>query len=346
MKHLVGGEYIAMGIPGETVDSDTRRLIQRLQPGGFILFARNIKHAEQVRALTDELRNLVRRRPLITLDEEGGRVSRLKPLLKHQPPSIAGLSLANDPRLIQRHGELTGRMLRLLGFNLNLAPVLDIDVPGVTTDSLHMRTFGQSPEDVVRGARAYVCGLRKHGILNCGKHFPGYAHAAVDPHKDLPVVAREANQLAAFEWQPFKELLPVLDSIMTAHVRFPSVDGGEHPASLSPHLVQYILRDRLNYDRCVITDDLDMGAVTSAYDAVRSAKLALKAGNDLLLVCHNFDALEDIARGLGRLSPGLRSAASRRIANLRRRALLPRTFTQAAFARVDADFGRLNEKLT
>ena len=189
MKSDSLGQLILTGVPGIELDSETAALFRRVQPGGFILFGRNIQSAGQLRKLIDDLRDLSEIEPIITIDQEGGRVSRLR-LIGNEPPNAQQLRDRNDVALVRRHGEITGRLLRLFGFNLDLCPVLDISFDDEADNSLRGRCYGKTVEQVVRLAGAFNDALREQGILSCGKHFPGYSAATVDAHHDLPKIER------------------------------------------------------------------------------------------------------------------------------------------------------------
>src|SRR3954452_8733012 len=167
------GELILTGVPGYELDSETATLFRRIQPGGFILFGRNIESAPQLRKLIDDLRDLSEIEPIITIDQEGGRVSRLR-LIGSEPPNAQQLRDKDDVDLIRRHGDITGRLLRVFGFNLDLCPVLDISFDDNADNSLRGRCYGRNVEQVVRNAGAFNDGMRNEGIASCGKHFPGY----------------------------------------------------------------------------------------------------------------------------------------------------------------------------
>ena len=202
-----------------------------MQPAGFILFARNIKEPEQLRALTDELRGALADAgaptPIITIDQEGGRVSRLKEFAV-EPPSAKQLTDFGDVSLIKEHGLITGKLLRLFGFNLNLAPVLDTLVNEKNENSLKGRTYGTSNDQVVQNATAFAQAMKAEGVLCCGKHYPGYSMANCDPHNDLPTVQRSMAELQELEWKPFMTMLPLLDMIMVGHVSYPQIDKSAH----------------------------------------------------------------------------------------------------------------------
>ena len=178
------GQLILMGIPGKTLDPSTARLINVINPGGYIIFGRNIQSASQLRCLIDELRDASSTEPIITIDQEGGRVSRLR-LIGNEPPSAQQLREKGVLELISRHGKLTGKLLRLFGFNLDLCPVLDFSPDDDADNSLKGRCYGSTIDEVIKNATAFNSSLRSEGILSCGKHFPGYTYALCDAHPSI-----------------------------------------------------------------------------------------------------------------------------------------------------------------
>src|SRR6187401_822201 len=175
------GKLLLVGVPGFELDSETVRLFREVQPGGYILFGRNVQSATQLRKLIDDLRGLSEIEPIITIDQEGGRVSRLR-LIGNEPPNAQQLRDKDDVDLIRRHGDITGRLLRVFGFNLDLCPVLDISFDDNADNSLRGRCYGKTVEQVVRNAGAFNTAMREQGIASCGKHFPGYSAAISDAH--------------------------------------------------------------------------------------------------------------------------------------------------------------------
>src|SRR5437870_1653537 len=204
MKTDLLGQLIMTGVPGKELDGKTARLFRKVKPGAFILFGRNIESAQQLRKLIDDLRDLSEIEPIITVDQEGGRVSRLR-LIGSEPPNAQQLRDKNDLELIWHHGEMTGRLLRLFGFNLDLCPVLDISFDDDADNSLRGRCYGKTVEQVVRNAGAFNGAMRKQGIASCGKHFPGYSAATVDAHHDLPKINRTRAELDKEELAVFRQ---------------------------------------------------------------------------------------------------------------------------------------------
>src|SRR5206468_8862186 len=198
------GQLILTGVPGQELDPATATLFRKVQPGGFILFGRNIESAPQLRKLIDDLRDLSAIEPIITIDQEGGRVSRLR-LIGSEPPSAQQLRDKGDIELVRRHGEITGRLLRLFGFNLDLCPVLDISFDDDAENSLRGRCYGKTVEQVVGNAGAFNEAMREQGIASCGKHFPGYSAATSDAHYELPRIDRTREQLDRNELAVFRE---------------------------------------------------------------------------------------------------------------------------------------------
>jgi beta-N-acetylhexosaminidase len=331
---MKGGQFIIMGVPGAELDAATAAIIRDVQPAGFILFGRNIKTPAQLRKLVDDLRAEVKHEPIVTIDQEGGRVSRLKEC-GSEPPSAKQLREHDDLRLIERHGALTGDILRLFGFNLNLAPVVDVSFEGDLENSLKNRTWGLDPATVIRNAGAFNRTMRDQGVLSCGKHFPGYSRAAVDPHHELPIVARSRKELQADEWKAFVVLAPELDAMMVGHANYPALDDSGYPSSLSRKIIRGILREEWDYQGAVISDDLDMGAIVGHYGLAESVTRALDAGNDLLLLCHRPQLIPEAAKALEAISPARADEAREQIGRLREKLDPPHYFSTEAHAALD-----------
>src|SRR5450432_1042464 len=236
MKSDSLGQLILTGVPGIELDSETAALFRKVQPGGFIIFGRNIKSAVQLRKLIDDLRDLSAIEPIITIDQEGGRVSRLK-LIGQEPPNANQLRDRGDVALIRRHGDITGRLLRIFGFNLDLCPVLDISFDDDADNSLRGRCYGNDVAQVIRNAGAFNDGLRATGVLSCGKHFPGYSRAPLDAHHELPEI-----DLSREELEVFRLFAGRVDSMMIGHGFYPALESSRTPSSLSRRVITDLLR--------------------------------------------------------------------------------------------------------
>jgi beta-N-acetylhexosaminidase len=335
-KHL--GQLILTGIPGTSLDQETARLIKTINPGGFILFGRNIQSATQLRQLIDDLRAASTTEPIITIDQEGGRVSRLR-LIGNEPPSAQQLRDKGSIELISRHGELTGKLLRLFGFNLDLCPVLDFSPDDDADNSLKGRCYGSTVTEVIENASAFNTNLRKEGILSCGKHFPGYTYALCDAHEELPVVDRTRSEWLENEAAPFQSLLPELDSIMVCHTHYPFMDPDRPrwPASLSHNVINGVLRKELGFKNgLVITDDLDMGAILKEVSFEETITTAIHAGNDMVMICHRMEMVQQAYKTLETLTHSVATPALERIAAAKKRLCKPSPFSIEEFDALDS----------
>src|SRR5258707_1733527 len=273
------GQLIMTGVPGKELDPETVRLLRRVQRGAYILFGRNLKNATHLRKLIDDLRDLSDIEPIITIDQEGGRVSRLR-RIGNEPPNAQQLRDKNDVDLIRRHGDITGQLLRIFGFNLDLCPVLDISFDDNADNSLRGRCYGKTVEQVVRNAAAFNDAMREQGIMSCGKHFPGYSAAKSDAHYELPKIERTPEELNANELAVFQQFVEKIDSMMICHGWYPCFEREKTPASLSRRIITKLLRGEFGFDGLIMTDDLDMGAILNEHGLEETIRLAIGAGND------------------------------------------------------------------
>jgi beta-N-acetylhexosaminidase len=324
------------GVPGKELDAETARLFRRVQPGAYILFGRNLESGTQLRKLIDDLRDLSEIEPIITIDQEGGRVSRLR-LIGNEPPNAQQLRDKDDVELIRRHGDITGRLLRLFGFNLDLCPVLDISFDDDADNSLGGRCYGKTVEQVVRNAAAFNEAMRGQGIASCGKHFPGYSAATSDAHYQMPRIDRSREQLDQYELAVFRAFVENLDSLMICHGWYPCFETEKTPATLSRRIITDLLRNELGFDGLVMTDDLDMGAILNGYDLEQTIQLAIGAGNDLAMICHRIPEIENVHRILGTLPRKQIDRALKSVARFKKNLTPPHEFSEAAFRKVDGE---------
>jgi beta-N-acetylhexosaminidase len=328
------GQLIITGVPGKELEPATARLFRKVQPGAFILFGRNIESAAQLRKLIDDLRDLSEVEPIITIDQEGGRVSRLR-LIGNEPPNAQQLRDKDAVELIRRHGDITGRLLRLFGFNLDLCPVLDISFDDNADNSLRGRCYGKNVEQVVRNAAAFNEAMTGQGIASCGKHFPGYSAATSDAHYQLPRIDRSREQLDRNELAVFREFVADVDSMMICHGWYPCFESKKTPATLSRRIITDLLRNELGFEGLIMTDDLDMGAILTGYDLEDTIRLAIAAGNDLAMICHRIPEIENVHRILGKLPGKQIERAVRSVGRFKENLAPPDAFSEPAFRKID-----------
>src|SRR5438270_5157869 len=328
------GQLLMTGVPGKGLDAETAALFRRIQPGAFILFGRNIESPAQLRRLIDDLRELCETEPIITIDQEGGRVSRLR-LIGNEPPNAQQLRDKGDVDLIRRHGNITGRLLRLFGFNLDLCPVLDISFNDDAENSLRGRCYGKTVEQVVGNAGAFNEAMRGQGIASCGKHFPGYSAATSDAHYQLPRIDRTRQELDQNELAVFREFVNDVDSMMICHGWYPCFESEKTPATLSSRIITDLLRNELVFNGLIMTDDLDMGAILTGYRLDETIRLAITAGNDLAMICHRIPEIETVQQILGTLPSDQIERAQRSVANFKERLEPPNQFSETAFHQID-----------
>lgn len=330
------GQLLLVGVPGAELDAESAAFFKKLQPGGFILFGRNIKTPTQLRKLIDDLRNLSDIEPIITIDQEGGRVSRLK-LIGNEPPNAQQLRDKGDLGLIRKHGDITGRILRLFGFNLDLCPVLDISFDDEADNSLKGRCYGRTVAEVIEKAGAFNDGLRGTGVLSCGKHFPGYSSAGLDPHHELPSIERSRELMEEYELAVFRHFADKVDSLMIGHITVSGLEKSGPPASLSPAMIDGLLRRDMNFGGLVMTDDLDMGAILNHYGFDETMRMGLAAGNDMLMICHRVELAAQAKQVVEALPAPAVDPALQRMANFKTKLVPPDPFSEEAFHAVDSE---------
>lgn len=298
---------ILIGLPGTELGDACRAQLAHPAVGGVVLFSRNFSDHSQLERLVRDIRNAREPRPLVCIDQEGGRVQRLRDGFTQLPPlGVLGKLFGQDPvkalDMAYRHGRVMSTEMLALGIDLSFAPVLDLDRGSSVIGD---RSLSADPETVVRLGRAYLAGMHDSGMKTTGKHFPGHGSVVADSHVDDVCDARSLAELQDSDIRPFRELAPDLDALMIAHVVYPEIDY--LPAGYSAKWLQRILRDKLAYRGVLFSDDLGMHAARSVGGLEARTRLSLDAGCDLVLVCQPGEVSELLAK-LDR-SPGDASAA-------------------------------------
>lgn len=274
-----------MGFDGTEMSQKLRTMISGLQPGGVILFRRNIEAAQQTFDLVQACRGLVRIPMFTCIDMEGGTVDRLRDLIA-PAPSVAQVFATARRKLFRKHGQILGEESRALGFNTDFAPVLDLRFePSLKV--LGSRTASADPQQAVKYARELLKGLKDAGVLGCGKHFPGLGEANLDTHKELPSIDKPWKKLWKEDLAPYRELRKEMPFVMVAHAAYRDVTKDHVPASISKKWITQILRKEIGYKGLAISDDLEMGGVQKAVSIEDAAVQTIQAGADIFLVCHN-----------------------------------------------------------
>ena len=273
------GKLVMVDIPDTVLTAETKAHLLRYQPGGIILFRKNLVSLEQGKNLILELKALLGKDLLLAIDMEGGGVWRTNFL--PYAPSAMSLGAANDPTLARAIGALVGRGLRALGVNWNFAPVLDVN-NNPANPVISDRSFGENPKRVAELGLAWAQGLMQAGVAACAKHFPGHGDTHLDSHLALPTVSRNLEGLEEYELVPFRAAVATnLPSIMTAHIIYPAIDP-EFPATLSQKILTGLLRQRAGYAGVIVTDSMGMDAIDKNYGRGQAAILSILAGADMI----------------------------------------------------------------
>ena len=299
------GQLFMVGMPGPHLDKETDTLIREHHVGGIILFSRNIEDPLQLGALCRDLQGEALKKqgsPLfLAVDQEGGRVARLKEPFRSFPGNAAiGMDAEPVKRAIE-FATVTSREMKVVGLNMNLAPVVDVQ-RGEIEKHLAGRSFGEDPEVVAFLGRTVVKRLQENGIMAVAKHFPGLGRADVDPHFHLPKINIDLEELERINIPPFAAAIEEgVCGIMTSHAIYPALDP-HRPATLSPLVLTELLRERMGFRGLTISDDLEMGAIAREWSVADGALQAFQAGADILLICkdqsHVRESLDLLRRAL------------------------------------------------
>lgn len=293
------GQLVIAGIDGYEIDAGARELVDEYHVGGFILLKKNVRDADQMLSLINSLKetNAGYKIPLfLSIDEEGGRISRM-PEEFSQIPTSKKIGDQNNSELAYRIGRILGEELKLFGLNMNFAPVLDIN-SNPDNPVIGDRAFGNNADIVTKLGIETMKGLQAENIISAVKHFPGHGDTSVDSHVGLPTVNNDLDRLESIELLPFSEAIKnKVDVVMIAHILLPKIDA-DHPSTFSKTIISDILRKKLNFDGVVITDDMTMGAITNNYDIGEASVKSINAGSDIILVCHDYEKEKAVLQSL------------------------------------------------
>jgi beta-N-acetylhexosaminidase len=287
---------IILGFDGIEMSPGLSSLLQRIQPAGVILFARNIVSAEQTHNLLQDCQACVSA-PLFTcVDMEGGKVDRFRNVTGPST-SAAEVFATKDRRLFRKHGRVIGESCRALGFNTDFAPVVDLAFE-VSRTVMSSRAVSADPKQAVAYAREFLSGLRSAGVLGAIKHFPGLGEANLDTHHELPIVDKSWKRLWEQDIAPYRALRRDAPMVLVGHAAYPAVTRDATPASLSKKWITDVLRKKIGYRGLVVSDDLEMGGVLKAATMGLAAVSHIRAGGDLCLVCHVAEHVEQAYEAL------------------------------------------------
>ncbi|WP_138493062.1 beta-N-acetylhexosaminidase [Paenibacillus pinistramenti] len=294
------GQLFICGFHSLTPDAHITALIEEYHIGGVVYFRRNVESAAQLAKLSKDLQQMAGRAGapplLIAIDQEGGMVSRLDHEGISRIPGNMSLGAADDPALTEAVAELSACELKLLGMNMNFAPCVDVN-NNPLNPVIGVRSYSEDPVKVAEHGEAAVRGFRRHGIIATAKHFPGHGDTSVDSHLGLASVPHGSDRLHKVELLPFKRLIEAgAEAIMTAHVVFPAFEPNGNPATLSRKVLKELLRDELKFEGIIVTDCLEMKAISEQFGVAEGAVMALEAGADLVLVSHTLSEQEAAVR--------------------------------------------------
>jgi beta-N-acetylhexosaminidase len=292
-------DILGIGLVGQSLTDLERRLLRDCTPYAVVLFGRNIGEAAQLRELIAEVKSIAQRPPLIMVDQEGGRVDRLRTLVPGLP-SVEAFGEGEKPReLSEWLGRVTGMALRYFDIEIDLAPVVDIRGEHAPK-GLERRTFGSDPETVVELAGAFIRGLHSTGTASCLKHYPGIGGGTGDSHYEATMIDVPLEELMRRELVPYARLANEAGAVMVGHGTYPQIGGAHVPASLSRRIAHDVLRDTLGFTGTAISDDMEMHAVSDLGSYESIGERALVAGNDCILYCSHVERVPDLQRFLAR----------------------------------------------
>jgi len=277
------GQLLTMGFEGTEMTPQLASVISNLQPGGIILFARNIVSAQQTYQLLKACQQLVKRPLFLCVDMEGGLVDRLKKAIA-PVPSAAAVFAIGDRKLFRKHGRLIGEECRAVGFNVDFAPTSDLAFEA-SRSVMASRAVSADPAKVIVYVREFLRGLGLAKVLGCGKHFPGLGEGNLDSHHELPLIHKPWKRMWDEDIVPYRKLRTEFPFVLVSHAAYSAVTGEKTPASLSKKWITDVLRKKIGYRGIVVSDDLEMGGVLAAGPIEQASVETIRAGSDVFLIC-------------------------------------------------------------
>jgi beta-N-acetylhexosaminidase len=286
-------DILGIGITGQSLTDFERRVLRQQAPYAVVLFGRNVGDPEQLRELIREIKGIAARPPLLMIDEEGGRVARLRNLIPGLPSAEVFAEGERSVELSEWAGRVIGLALRWFDIEVDLAPVVDIRGE-VSPKGLERRTFGSDAQSVVELAGAFANGLHGAGVASCIKHFPGIGLGSADPHYGATVIDLPLEALRQRDLIPFERLGSSSAAVMIGHGSYPQLDTPDLPATLSHKISTGLLRDTLGFEGVAMTDDMEMHAVSDLGSYEQTSERALLAGNDVILYCSHIERIPEL----------------------------------------------------
>jgi beta-N-acetylhexosaminidase len=350
LRHQVG-QLIIAGVEGTELTALERTWLNLVQPGGVILFRRNIERADQVLELLRGVSEIGDEPFFRCVDLEGGLVDRLRDLIAPMPSAAAVFATGKRTNFV-KHGRLIGREVKALGFNVTFAPVLDLGLP-VSAEVMRTRVVSPDPEEVTAYANSFLDGLEQTRVLGCGKHFPGLGGGTLDSHQAMPLIMRTWKELWVQDLVVFRALASRLPMMMVAHATYPHIKETP-PASLSRHWITAVLKKRMGFGGLVLSDDMEMGGVLTQASMEEAAVQAIAAGTDLIEICRDpalvlraYEALLTEAERSAAFRKRVQTASAK-IVRFKRRHLnasVPRSVSSTQVEKLRAEVKRFAEEV-
>jgi beta-N-acetylhexosaminidase len=344
------GQILVAGLEGAELSKVESAWLRLLQPGGVILFRRNLESAGQTQALLQSVAQAVDQPLLRYVDVEGGTVDRLRDLIAPMPSPFA-VAVSDNPVLFEKHGSLIAEEVRLLGFTTTFAPVLDLRTLA-SEGVMGTRVVSGDPEQVTRYARYFLKGLSRHGVLGCGKHFPGLGSGQVDSHHATPTITKPFDLLWQEDLLPYRKLAKQLPMVMVSHAAYSA--SGPEPASISDYWIKKVLLRKIGYQGLIVSDDMEMGGILTYMGIAEAAVRAIVAGTEIVEICRDpslilsaYEAVLREAETSAAFARMVRRAAARisKLAASRSRRLPPAP-TNAAVDRMRNTVERFTEEVS